>query len=221
MMQGPGAMPTHHPSEERLLEYASGAAPEPLALLVATHLAMCPRCRRVSAELEALGGALLETVAPEPLAENSLERVLARLDGHPPEPAAATPPVGDASLPQPLRSYLGDGLDCLPWRRLGPIAEVRLLRDFAGFTTRLLWAQAGAAVPAHTHAGHETTLVLRGGFSDAGGHYVRGDVEEADSSVEHRPIVDRDEDCVCLAITDAPLKLTSRFGRLLNPFVRI
>jgi putative transcriptional regulator len=220
-MAAAGALPTHHPSDERLLDYASGAAPEPLALLVATHLALCPVCRRSARELETLGGVLLERAVPEPLAEGSLEQALARLDQPVGEPAAAAAPAGDPSLPQPLRGYLGDGLDCLPWRRLGPIAEVRLLPEFKGLTTRLLWVQAGAAVPAHTHAGSELTLVLRGAFSDAGGHFARGDVEEADGSVDHRPVADPGEDCICLAVTDAPLKLTSRLGRLLNPFVRI
>jgi putative transcriptional regulator len=213
-------IPTHHPNEERLLDYASGALPEPLALLVATHLALCPVCRRTSRELEALGGALLETVTPEPLAADSLEHTLARLDQPAPE-ATLPPPGGDTTLPQPLRSYLGDGLDCLPWRRLGPIAEVRLLPAFKGLTTRLLWARAGAAVPGHTHASSEMTLVLRGGFTDESGHFVCGDVEEADGSVDHRPIADEGEDCICLAVTDGPLRLTSRFGRLLNPFLRI
>ena len=138
----------------------------------------------------------------------------------PPDPAPAAR-RGDPALPQPLRGYVGDSLDRLPWRRLGPIAELRLLPARAGFTTRLLWARAGAAVPAHTHAGSEMTLVLRGGFTDAGGHFVRGDVEEADHSVDHRPVADDDEDCLCLTVTDAPLRLTSRFGRLLNPFLRL
>ena len=159
------APPSHHPSEARLLDYASGALPEPPALLVATHLALCPACRRAVAELEAVGGALLDLAPPAPLADGRLERTLARLDEQapwrPPAPAARR---AATSLPQPLRGYLGDSLDCLPWRRLGPIAEVRLLPDFPGFTTRLLWARAGAAVPAHTHHGSELTLVLRGGF---------------------------------------------------------
>ena len=221
-MPEPVTAPTHHPSDERLLEYASGALPEPPALLMATHLALCPRCRRLTAELEALGGALLESVAPEPLAEDSLVQALARLDQAPAEPASALAvPDREPALPQPLRGYIGDSLDCLPWRRLGPIAEVRLLREFKGYTTRLLWAQAGAAVPAHTHAGNEMTLVLRGAFADSSGHFARGDVDEADSSIAHQPVADDDEDCICLAVTDAPLRLTSRFGRLLNPFLRI
>ena len=74
-----GAAPTRHVSDVRLLEYASGVLPEPPALLVATHLALCPRCRRVTSELEALGGALLEGMAPEPLAEASLEQALTRI----------------------------------------------------------------------------------------------------------------------------------------------
>jgi putative transcriptional regulator len=219
-MQGALVAPRHHPSDERLVDYASGAMPEPPALLVATHLALCPRCRRAVSDLEAVGGALLELVTPARLAENSLERTLARLD-EPAAPARPAAPGTDAALPQPLRGYLAASLDCLPWRRIGPIAEVRLLTGFAGFTTRLLWARAGAAVPAHTHAGSEMTLVLRGGFRDERGHFALGDVDEADASVDHRPVADDDEDCICLTVSDAPLKLTSRLGRLLNPFLRL
>ena len=29
------------------------------------------------------------------------------------------------------------------------------------------------------------------------------------------------EDCLCLAVTDAPLRLTGRFTRMLNPFLRV
>jgi putative transcriptional regulator len=216
------ARPSHHPATERLLDYASGALPEPVALLVATHLALCPRCRRETAELEALGGALLETLPPEPVAADSLERMLARIEQPvPAEPATKQPAPVDPSLPRPLRDYAGGTLDALPWRRLGPIAEVQLLRDFPGFTTRLLRIRAGVGVPVHTHRGTELTLVVSGAFSDEGGHYARGDVEEADPEVTHRPVADPGEDCLCLAVTDAPLKLTSRLGRLLNPFLRI
>ncbi len=76
-------------------------------------------------------------------------------------------------------------------------------------------------MPSHTHAGLELTLVLQGGFCDRTGHFLRGDVAEADSDVDHRPVADDDGPCLCLAVTDAPLRLTGRVGRMLNPFVRI
>jgi putative transcriptional regulator len=221
-MPEPRACPTHHPSQEYLLDYASGSLREPVALLVATHLALCPHCRRATSELEAVGGALLETLPPEPVAEDSLARLLARLDRpEPPAAPAAAPQAGDNLLPQPLRGYVGGALDQLAWRRLGPIAEARLLTGFGKTTTRLLEVRAGAALPSHTHAGNELTLVLQGGFSDVTGHYLRGDVAEADDELDHRPVADQGEDCLCLAVTDAPLRLTGRLGRMLNPFLRI
>ena len=216
--------PTHHPSDERLLDYVSGAASEPVSLVIATHLALCPRCRRETRELESLGGALLDDLPAESLSADCLDRMFARIER--PEPSAESgrpAPVRtvDPSVPQPLRGYLDRPLADLPWRRRGAISEISLLPDIEDHTTRLLLIRAGAAVPQHTHRGSELTLVLKGSFCDAHGLYVRGDVEEADSDVDHRPVAGEDEDCLCLAVTDAPLKLTSPLGRLINPFIKM
>jgi putative transcriptional regulator len=222
-MTDPRVGPIHHPSEAYLLDYASGALREPMALLVASHLALCPRCRRETSELQAVGGALLEELPPEPVAGDSLSRLFARLDRADPdsERAVAEPPAVEPLLPRPLRDYVDGPLDRLTWRRFGPIAEARLLTSFAQFTTRLLKIEAGGAMPRHSHTGNELSLVLQGGFSDITGHYLRGDVCELDREIDHRPIADRDEDCLCLSVTDAPLRLTGWFGRLINPFIRI
>ena len=75
-------------------------------------------------------------------------------------------------------------------------------------------------MPVHTHASSELTLVLAGGFTDQFGHFLRGDLAEADASVEHRPVADPGEDCLCLAVTDGPMRLTGPLGRLINPFLR-
>ena len=216
-------VPSHHPGEDLLLEYASGIQREPVALLIATHLALCAQCRDQTRRLEALGGALLEQLAPEAVAKDSFARLLARLDEPEaaPEARSAPGPADRPGLPQPLRGYIGGSLNRLKWRRLGPIAEASLLTDCAGFTTRLVRLRAGAGALSHTHEGIELTLVLEGGFKDASGHYLRGDVELADSAVDHRPVADADVDCLCLAVADAPLRLTGRLGRLLNPFVRM
>jgi putative transcriptional regulator len=215
--------PSHHPGDDLLLEYASGTQREPVALLIATHLALCPQCREQTRGLETIGGALVAQLGPEPLAEDSFARLLGRLDepeGSGPSERSDPTPGHGPRLPLPLRDYVGDSLNRLRWRRLGPIAEARLLTDFAGFTTRLVRLRAGAGAPTHTHEGTELTLVLEGGFTDVSGHYRRGDVEVADNAVDHRPVADADGDCLCLAVTDAPLRLTGVLGRLLNPFVR-
>jgi putative transcriptional regulator len=65
------------------------------------------------------------------------------------------------------------------------------------------------------------TLVLLGGFTSLGRRFGRGDVEIADDSVEHQPVADDGDDCVCLAVTDAPLRFKSLAARLVQPFIGI
>ena len=48
---------THHISDALLLEYAAGTLEEGWSLAVATHLALCPDCRKRLALMEAAGGA--------------------------------------------------------------------------------------------------------------------------------------------------------------------
>ena len=191
-------------------------------------MALCPRCRAEVAQCEALGGVLLEDQETEALQDDSLERVLARLDdtaaeeSAPPAPRTAARSVGAGPLvPRPLRDCLGEGLNQLDWTTFRGLEKVELLPEFPSFRTRLMRIKSGTAMPTHTHEGSELTLVLAGGFSDENGHFLRGDVAEADPSVTHRPIADPGEDCLCLAVTDAPLRLTGPLGRLLNPFLHI
>ena len=218
-------MPAYHPGPELLMDYASGALPEPVALVVASHVSLCSECRAEVERLEALGGAFFDELEGEPLSGDALDHALARLER--PEPPTASAPrrraaKADPRVPAPLAGYLEDGLDALPWRSRGGVGEVDLLSDYPGLRTRLLRIKAGTALPQHTHEGTEYTLLLAGGFSDAGGHYHRrGDVAVADASVDHRPVADADEDCICLAVTDAPLRLTGRLGRYLNSFVKL
>jgi putative transcriptional regulator len=221
-------MPAHHLPEEILLDHAAGSQPEALAVLVATHLALCPACRAAAADCEALGGALLCAAAAEPLADDALARTLARLDAEddvapaPPRPVEAV----EADMPQPLAGYLGGSLDALAWRRLSPGIEAAALRrrpeaaPDPAFPLSLLRIAPGAAAPRHSHRGCEATLVLRGAYSDAGGRYERGDVQLADAGVDHRPVAAAGEVCLCLVYRDAPLKLTGPLGRWLNPFIR-
>lgn len=224
-------MVQHQPPEEMLLDYATGTLPEPVALLVAAHLTLAPESRRDVRNFEALGGAMLEDLEPESLSDDALDEVLARLDEPAPDernrdrraPAASTEidTGADAGvIPAPLRDYLPRDLASLPWKqRTGEVAEYELLKDAPGFRTRLLRIKAGAKVPAHTHEGREYTLVLLGSFSDECGCFARGDVEVADGEVTHRPVAGSECDCICLAVTDAPLKMTGPLGRILNYFI--
>ncbi len=211
-------VPQHHPSAELLLDYAAGALGEAESLLVATHLTLCPHCRAEVARLESVGAALMQSLPPLGLSDDGFDRLMRRLDEPaPPRAAVPLPPAGEPLLPAPLRQYVGGAL---PWRRvMAGLDEIRLPVQGKA-SAKLLRVGAGRAMPQHTHEQHELTLVLHGAFHDGLGYYARGDVSDADHTVDHRPVADPQMDCICLAVTDAPLRLTSWWGRLVNPFVR-
>ncbi|GAB4359118.1 MAG: ChrR family anti-sigma-E factor [Kiloniellaceae bacterium] len=208
-------VPVHHVDDALLFDYATGALCEPLAIVVATHVALCAGCREKVAAAEATGGALLAEIAPEALAPDALDRVLARLD----EPetseapgAAPAAPAAAAALPGPLPGYLGDDPAALDWQPLSDGVDVVALHPAGGGTwpprTQVLLVRLapGAAAPRHTHEGIEATVILQGGFADQYGQYERGDAWVVDGSVTHRPVALPDEPCLCLAYLDAPLK---------------
>ena len=216
--------PMHHPDEGVLMDFASGAAHEAGAVLIAAHLALCPRCRAQVRTFETLGGALIEDLPPSELADGSLDAVLANLDV---APALEAPRTAQtiSSLPEPLRAYVGSDLSALPWKRISPTIEqieIPLKGSHAAVQEhmRLLRAKAGSSIMRHTHRGTEMILVLSGGFRDGSNQFLPGDFALSDQQVDHSPRVDDDGGCICLSVTDAPLRFTGLFGRILNLFVR-
>lgn len=194
---------SHHPSEELLVSYASGSMMEPVALVVATHLAMCPACRRIVADAEAAGGALLEELQPQILRPDALNNALERLNNTHGAPAQKS--RSNFGAPEPLNSYLSRPLDETKWIHVTPWLAIKPLTTRGGTRAQLIRSAPGSGVSLHTHRGEELTLVLQGGFSDEYGHYGPGDLQTATPETQHTPIADMDSYCINLAVTDAPL----------------
>lgn len=213
-------MTEHRNVDDLLIAHAAGKLPEPVGLAVATHLALNPAARARYRRYEAVGGALLDELEPVDLAPDAWGRLEHLLDDQEVLEHDCRAVAPDLILPHPLRDYLPGPFDQLRWRNYGAAAEIELSIRAPGYRTTLIRVRAGRQVPQHTHEGSELTVVLDGAFHDETGRYGRGDLVIADSSLDHRPTADEEQDCLCLAVTDAPLRLTGRFGRLLNPFIR-
>ncbi|HEY8696335.1 MAG TPA: ChrR family anti-sigma-E factor [Rhizomicrobium sp.] len=199
----------HHPGEELLIAYAAGASDEAVSLIVATHLALCPDCRREVANAESAGGALLEDMQPVHLSDAALPRVLSRLNGAEPKPAPRAASRNGFKAPEPLRSYLGGDLDQVRWRPVAKGLAYRPILKRGRTRAQLVKSAPGHGVSLHTHKGEEFSLVLTGGYTDANGHYLRGDLQTATPETLHHPIADGDDDCIILAVNDAPLRFKS------------
>ncbi len=125
----------HHPSDVMLLAFAAGALDEAQRLAVALHVSGCARCRAFVDAMEHVGGIMLESLPPTPLAEASLGKVLARLEQlAPPSAVAPRARASDhhvmlGSRREERRGWFGHWRGIIPRTRM---ANAALIGDFAG-----------------------------------------------------------------------------------------
>ncbi|CTQ49657.1 ChrR family anti-sigma-E factor [Jannaschia donghaensis] len=214
-------MTIRHPiPDDLLMGYAAGHLPPSHDLMVATAVSLDDDARARLAGFEAVGGALLDEAEAVSLDDGSLDAVMARLKGGTPDPVSPAGTVDDV-LPAPLRDAVGGGLSDVRWKSAGLGVRQAVLGADEGGTVRLLSIPAGQAMPDHGHHGAEFTLVVQGAFIDAGRRFGRGDMEVADAQTEHQPVAAAGEDCICLVVTDAPLKFSGLLPRIAQRFLKI
>jgi putative transcriptional regulator len=220
----------HHVTDKILMAYSAGQLSEAFNLVVATHISFCDECRATMCSYDTVGGVLLETSMLETNnsetadcggeSQPDFQATMALIKSTASTPCCA-PQVCRSDTPAPLSDYLGDTLDNIKWKPVGMGVKQSILKTSSEATARMLYIPSGVALPDHGHNGTELTLVLRGAYIDKSERFQRGDIEIADEDMHHTPIADSDEDCICLAVTDAPLKFSGFLPRLIQPLLRI
>jgi putative transcriptional regulator len=208
-----------HPDPATLMAYAAGTLNEALSAAVAAHVAMCPVCRREVRLLEAVGDALIASLAPTP-APSGRRHPARPVDVVLATPRTRRPVIDDGErLPRPIAQAYGLTFETVPWRILGPgVWHHRLqLSSPEEGDLRLLKIAAGRRMPEHGHGGTELTLVLDGAYSDQGGRYLPGDLQDVDEECEHVPMADKDLGCICLIASERPARFKGLIGRIVHP----
>lgn len=211
----------HHLDDATILAFAAGTAGEAHGIVIAAHLAMCPTCRASLRAAESLGGGFLAAQPETTVSEDCRAATLAGLDA---KVAQKSVPVPRGELPPALfRALGGKSLSDIHWHKKAPGVATFDVPMPKGERThlKLLRIGTGRAMPEHGHGGEELTLILKGSYSDHMGKFSRGDVADLDQATEHTPVVDSDEDCICLVATEAPTRFKSIWARLAQPFVGI
>ena len=210
-----------------LMHYAAGALSPPESFVVAMHLALKPEARKKVSGYEALGGHMMEKEEPAPLKSDCLSTVLARIDCPPCDEAKTAKKMRDLGLPAEAQALI----DCYcaesigDWRRksLGLEMVDLLLCSMPHASRRLRLMRFGPhyKAPNHSHKGREITLVLDGGYYDDTGIYQKGDIAILDDpALKHAPQA-METGCLCLVLTEVPLRYTSPGMRFLSLFSRI
>jgi putative transcriptional regulator len=214
----------HHPDDDLMLAYAGGRLETGTRLVTASHLELCGHCRERARLLAAIGGAVLDDMAPAPLAGDALARTFERIERHAAEDlhprvvkVFAPPPLPDgARWPKALARC-----SATPWRWIGPGMRLSRVRvpDDAKANVFLLRIGAGRYLPRHTHEGLELTQVLHGRFHDGRALFGPGDFDAGDAGIHHQPVVQDGSECICLASLDGRLRFESRIAGLYGAMV--
>lgn len=211
----------HHLNDAILLAYSAGSLPEAFNLIVAAHLSLCDQCRAHAESFDALGGEVLDQHCETQMTMTSFADTLALIDGGAVIEMPKSKTAQQGVLPCPIQDYVGGDLDSVQWKSIGMGVKQAILPTSKEASARLMLIPAGVAMPDHGHAGTEMTLVLKGAFQDEDGYFARGDIEIADSDFHHMPVADIHEDCICLAVADAPLQFDRLIPKIAQRFLRI
>jgi putative transcriptional regulator len=209
----------YHPDIELLLKYSSGQLAPAISVAIGLHQESCKECQQRIQDLETVGGDTLDSLSySEVDVDTGFEQLMADLESVPQDDIHSK--YADYAVAESDMTFL-ERLGqrdywSFDWKRVTKnISRAVVDIDDGLHQVELLKFEPNAKIPKHTHLGEEFTVVLEGDFSDDNGRYREGEFIVQDQSNEHQPVAGN-AGCVCLAITNAPLKFTGTFGPIIN-----
>lgn len=203
--------PRHHPADDVLTAYAAGALEPGFGLVVAAHLDTCAHCRWRVSLLEAASGSALADLPETDIAPDALDKVLSRLDDQRSLDAAIDTRPFIERLPLRPRRWIAPGV----WVAAVDTPHAPDNRVY------VLSVAPGMPTARHEHSGAEFCTVLKGAYRDELGLFGPGDFAAAYGELNHQPVVQSSEACVCLFATEGRLKPQGMLGRIAFGFADV
>lgn len=237
-------MVNFHPSDNDLIEFSAGNADWALSICIASHIEHCPVCAQKLRSFNKIGGATLGKSTKTAVSNDSFSRVINKIKQNEvkevnwPQNKNNTSPLIPVSASKDYDTnkdhHTNQTLDDLPrviqklvennkplhWKRIAPaLQEAQITTGQNKYEVCFHKIKRGGKIAEHDHGGKEITVVLRGSFSDDHGTYHVGDYLVKEAGQVHRPLAAQNQDCLCLSIIEAPVKLTGLAGKIINPFL--
>ena len=213
--------------ETAIINYAAGKLTPARHALIACAIELNPDLAEFAALNTSVAASLLDEVKPVSLSPLFIGKVLETLSfGHPYDVANDRNPKRIMNAPPVSKGLVNrDVIKNLSWKSLIPGVAVRDVlgnrKTKNGERLYLLKVKGGMRMPEHTHQGEEWALILSGGYHVDGKTYKRGDLHFENETNSHAPVTCEGEDCICLAMTEAPLVMKGWFPKLVQKVVGI
>ncbi|HAK53624.1 MAG TPA: hypothetical protein DCM54_17235 [Gammaproteobacteria bacterium] len=209
---------SNHPDQAWFVSYAAGSLTPSFNLLLQAHLAVCSQCRCGLKKADEIGAQFMFGGEEAPM--DNFEMPNPQLGVNQNESIEwGKDEVTDLS--QFFDHYIGTHLDGLQWMNAGKGLQLCKLSDSDDDKMLMLRAAPGTVLPKHRHNGSELTLVLKGAYFCEDALFKVGDIEDADDTTLHQPVVTNDSECICVAAVDGPLRFSGLLQRVAQPFLGI
>lgn len=201
-------------SAAALADYAAGNLSPAKHLIIKAQKELSETVAALIALEERSAGQGLDDISEQPLSSSFLTRVIEVL-----------PPQNSTDFEKEFSVNDNDcdpvfekAINSITWRRYIPGIAVHNVigsRWFGGDDRLYMFnAKAGSKVPEHSHRGEEWVLVLKGSYTANGEVYRRGDLHIVTGDEPHSLHISDDEDCICLAMTQQPIKMKGLLPRV-------
>ena len=236
-------MVNFHPSDNELIEFSAGNTDWALAICISSHIEHCPTCAQKLRSFNKIGGATLSKGTKVAVSTDCFSHLLNKIKQSSTEEtnenlqksntSLVSAPTSEklgtdqsnydkhiiSDLPQVIQKLVSKNMP-LHWKRVAPaLQEARITTGQDKYEVCFHKIKRGGKIAEHDHGGKEVTMVLRGSFSDEHGTYHVGDYLVKEAGQVHRPLAAQNQDCLCLSIIEAPVRLTGLKGKLINPFL--
>ena len=216
--------------EDAILDYAAGKLSPARRAIIACQRDISEAVNREISFHETIAAGLMgaeDGVALSPDFFDNIKARISQLDaGDDDTSGAAQGAIADTPLPRILERLCGCSLSEIKWKTIVPGLVISAINGDrktkkTGECLYLLRGKSGVRIPEHSHVGEEWALILQGAYESGGVQYSAGDIHISNEHDDHGPQVVEGEDCVCLVMTEGPLKMKKFWSRILQPRIGI
>lgn len=206
------------------MEYASGCLDEAQALVVATHMTFSPDARRIVAEYEAIGGAMLkECCGQVAMQSNAFQSVMDKIDRLDP------PAANKQSCTEKLRKKCGDKdmpaclaghMEKNTWKeeRAG-LHSIHVKTTCCGYTARLVKMAPDFSMEVQVHPGkHTLAVILEGTVTGGDKVFGRGDLAILEKGNIYPLRADGQTGVICFVVKPAQSVFRQWAGKIFSKF---
>ncbi len=205
-------------------EYVSGSLSPARHAIVALQCALSPGVKAEVEFQDAIAAGMLMREHYAPMSPDFFAQLMPRLNRIDDYDYRADD-IKTVDLADRGQDFSERYLENITWKTVFPgVAVHHIMSQKYGQNGERLYflkIKGGMKMPNHSHHGEEWALIIKGSYSCGGLQYERGDIHIANDNDLHAPHVDAGDPCICLVMSQGPIKMKNWQARLLQPLIGI